>query len=200
MSFRPEYIRQTNRTQRPIWFWLSSIALALSLLILIVAAPIAVATNHPRLAFVIYHSFSPICHQLAERSFFIAGHQFAVCARCTGLYSGFTLMLVLYPLFRSLRSTQLPRVMWLFYAAVPLLIDFSLTFMGIWENTHSSRLLTGMLLGGTTVFYVVPGIVELSLRYWPTDQASPKTTTFTMVSAESLASAPSDYSAPERRI
>ncbi|MBQ3473297.1 MAG: DUF2085 domain-containing protein, partial [Methanobrevibacter sp.] len=28
-----------------------------------------------------------ICHRMHERSFFIKGHQFPVCARCTGFYS-----------------------------------------------------------------------------------------------------------------
>jgi hypothetical protein len=74
---------------------------------------------------------------------------------------------------------------------------FSLTFFGIWENTHTSRLLTGALLGAAAVFYVVPGLVELSMRSKP---VRPAPETFTLASPESIASAPSDYSAPERRI
>jgi hypothetical protein len=74
-------------------------------------------------------------------------------------------------------------------------IDFALTFLGVWENTHTSRLLTGLLLGSVTVFYVMPGIAELSTR-----ETREKRPTFTLSSPESMASAPSDYSAPERRI
>jgi hypothetical protein len=74
-------------------------------------------------------------------------------------------------------------------------IDFGLTFLGIWENTHTSRLLTGLLLGGVSVFYVMPGIAELSSR-----KTREKRPTFTLASSEHMASAPSDYSAPERRI
>jgi len=167
---------------------------------LIVGAPLAAASNHQQIAVAIYHSFKTFCHQLPERSFFIVGHQFAVCARCTGLYGGFALLLLLYPLIRSLHSTDVPKVKWLFLAAVPLGIDFSLTLFGIWENTHTSRLLTGMLLGGVTVFYVMPGILELAQR---ASRVGPQSTiegTFTLVSPEAIAVAPSDYSAPQRRI
>jgi uncharacterized membrane protein len=168
-----------------------------TVLLLIVAAPLAAASHHTLLAFSIYRPFHTFCHQLPDRSFFIAGHQLAVCARCTGLYAGFGLVLLLYPLIRPLRSTVVPKPQWLIVAAAPLVIDFSLSLFGIWENTHTSRLLTGMLLGGVTVFYVMPGLAELSLRI---SRRGPVTSTYTMVSPENIAAAPSDYSAPERRI
>jgi len=77
-------------------------------------------------------------------------------------------------------------------------IDFTLGYLGIWENTHTSRLLTGALLGSVVVFYVMPGIVDLSLR--GLRLSTPPTSRFTLASPESIAAAPSDYSAPERRI
>ena len=137
--------------------------------------------------------FSVFCHQRPDRSYFIDGHQLGVCSRCTGIYAGFALTLLGYPLLRSLRTTTTPARKWLFLAALPLLIDFSLTFFGIWENTHTSRLLTGLLLGSVAVFYVMPGIADLSLRglrTWPMKTAEP---TFTLASPESIASATSDY-------
>ena len=66
------------------------------------------------------------------------------------------------PLARSLTSTDPPRRRWLILAAVPLLIDFSLTYFGVWSNTHLTRFSTGALLGAVAVFYVIPGLVELS--------------------------------------
>jgi hypothetical protein len=116
------------------------------------------------------------------------------------LYGGFAVVLLFYPLIRSLHSTDVPKAKWLFLAAAPLGIDFSLTFFGIWENTHVSRLLTGMLLGGVTVFYVMPGILELAQRASRVSPQSPIEGTFTLVSPEAIAAAPSDYSAPQRRI
>jgi len=167
----------------------------LSIALLIVVAPLAAAGAHDRLAVTIYRAFTVLCHQLPERSYFIAGHPLAVCSRCTGLYAGFVLTMLLYPLLRPLRTTIWPPREWLILAAVPMAIDFSLTFFGVWENTHTSRLLTGMLLGSVSVFYVMPGLAELSLRRTKTLRP-----TFTLPSRERMASAASDYSAPERRI
>jgi len=45
-----------------------------------------------------------ICHRLPERSFFVAGRQFHVCARCTGMIAGLGLGLFLIPI----RSAILP--------------------------------------------------------------------------------------------
>ncbi|HJT67719.1 MAG TPA: DUF2085 domain-containing protein [Pyrinomonadaceae bacterium] len=160
---------------------------------LIVVAPLAAASGHNEIAGAIYYAFSLLCHQRPDRSFFLDGHKFGVCSRCTGIYFGFTFTLLVYPLLRSLRTTATPARKWLLLAALPLAIDFSLTFFGIWENTHTSRLLTGLLLGSVAVFYVMPGIADLSLRSL---QAAPGTTlkpTFTLASPERIASAPSDY-------
>src|SRR5260370_37403152 len=104
-----------------------------------VTAPWAVASNHNLIALTIYRAFSNICHQIPERSFFIAGHQFAVCARCTGLYAGFTVATLCYPLVRSLRRTDTPQRKWLFVSAAPLAVDFSLSLFGFSEKTPLSR-------------------------------------------------------------
>jgi len=173
-------------------------AVSVSLLVsLIIVAPVAAAGGHSDVAQGIYRAFGTFCHQRPDRSYFIDGHKFAVCSRCTGLYFGFALTLLAYPLIRSLRNAATPRPIYLALAAIPLAVDFSLTFFGVWENTHTSRLFTGALLGGAAVFYVVPGLIELSLRPKTMRPAPP---TFTLAAPESIASAPSDYSAPERRI
>lgn len=174
--------------------WLISTIFILALVSLIVVAPLTAAT-YPQLAKSIYGAFATFCHQIPERSYFIAGHKFAVCSRCTGLYAGFSLTLLVYPLLRSLRAIEWPPPVWLVLSAVPMAIDFLLTFLGIWENTHTSRLLTGFLLGSVSVFYVMPGVAELATR-----KNREKRPTFTLSSPERMASAPSDYSAPDRRI
>ena len=192
------YVPQVVPTRRPLAFWAVSAATVTFLVVLVVVAPLAAASGHGELAQVVYRAFDVLCHQRPERSYFIDGHKLAVCSRCTGLYAGFAFTLLLYPLIRSLRTTTSPPRSWLLLAALPLGIDFSLTFFGIWENTHTSRLLTGALLGSVAVFYVVPGLMDLSLR--PLQASKSQPITFTLASPERIASAPSDYSAPERRI
>jgi uncharacterized membrane protein len=161
-----EYVPQRVIDRRPLVMWLVFASGALLVVGMILGAPLLQTNGHNAAAVTIYAAFSHLCHQIPERSFFIAGHQFAVCARCTGLYAGFAGATLCYPLFRSLRRTDTPKRRWLFLAAGPIAVDFSLTYFGFWENTHLSRLLTGALLGAVSVLYVMPGLIELSTKDW----------------------------------
>jgi uncharacterized membrane protein len=134
------------------------------LLALIIGAPLAQANGHAAFASAIYKAFSFVCHQIPERSFHLIGYKFAVCSRCTGIYSGLAIAVLIYPLVRSFDNTQTPSLIWLFVAAAPLAIDWSLGYFSIWQNNHASRFATGALLGTTAVFYILPGLIELSSR------------------------------------
>jgi len=149
----------------PIAIWVFTATIAITIVGLIIAAPLAQANGHAAFAFSIYNVFHFVCHQLPERSFHLAGYQFAVCARCTGLYSGFASATLLYPLARSLERTDTPSRIWLLLAAVPLGVDFGLGYFGIWENTHLTRFVTGALLSTTAVFYIMPGLIQLTRRH-----------------------------------
>ena len=161
------YNPQCVPDHRPLLMWTILLTSSLLLLGLIVGAPIAHSSGHGSIGGILYQAFSYVCHQQPERSFFIAGLPFAVCARCTGLYAGFALTTLVYPLFTSLRETNTPERKWLFIAAAPLAIDFGLGLLGVWENTHWSRFFTGALLGSVVVFYVMPALVELSHHLKP---------------------------------
>jgi uncharacterized membrane protein len=198
------YIPQSSANRRPLMMWFIAATGSLAVMSLIIGAPLALKTGHPFWGLTIYRAFSYVCHQIPERSFFIAEHQFAVCARCTGLYAGFTLATIAYPLVRSLRQTSAPPRKWLFLAAAPLAIDFALGYFGIWDNTHSSRFITGALLGSVSVFYVMPGLMDLSLHQWRAKRKdssrSPANGSPAEMFSASASTAPSDYSAPQRRI
>ncbi len=196
-----QYVPQLSTTRRPVIMWLLVASCSLAVVAFIVGAPLAVANGHPLIAGTIYQTFSHLCHQLPERSFFMDGHPLAVCARCTGIYAGFAIAVVLYPLMRSLRQTETPQRKWLFLAAAPLAIDFFFEFSGIGHNTHSSRLLTGALLGGVAVFYIMPGLLDLSLLHWrESNHHAVDGGTSNVAKISTRPSAPSDYSAPHRRI
>ena len=191
-----QYVSQTGSIRKPLVTWFIVLAFALAICSLIIAAPVAIADGHSAIAFNIYLPFSYLCHQIPARSFYFAQHPLAVCSRCTGIYAGFLLGVIVYPIVRSLRSAETPERKWLFIAALPLAIDFFLEFLGIWHNTHSSRFFTGALLGSVVVFYVLPGLLELSLR--ERTSSTPKIASGNLLTNTSAA--PSDYSTPERRI
>src|SRR6185503_9822080 len=103
-----QYLPQVVPTRRPLVFWLVSAAVVVFIVSLIVIAPVAAASGHSEIAEGIYRDFGIFCHQRPDRSYFIEGHKLAVCSRCTGLYAGFALTLLLYPLIRSLRNNVTP--------------------------------------------------------------------------------------------
>ena len=199
-----QYVPQCVTDRRPLIVWLLVVVGSLCFVGLLVAAPLAQANGIGWLSLPVYAAFSHVCHQIPERSFYIAGYPFAVCARCTGLYVGFAVAVVFYPLLTSLKRTHTPERKWLFIAAAPLGIDFALGLLGIWENTHVSRFLTGALLGSVSVFFILPGLVQLSLyqrlfgpRSAPENQLKPD---YSPPTSAQVSAASSDYSAPLRRI
>ena len=128
----------------------------------IVAAPVAKANGLVSVSSPLYHFFSFICHQISERSFRVEGEQFAVCSRCFGVYFGLLFGFAIYPLWRNILEIEpLPRF-WLFLSLIPISVDWSLTIFGIWENTHLSRFVTGLILGVACATYIVPALVEIT--------------------------------------
>lgn len=87
------------------------------------------------------------CHQLPKRSFFIKGHQFPICARCTGVMFGQLLAIIL------IWFLQIP-----FYVnlimLIPLGIDWGLQYFFKIMSTNVRRFITGIICGfGCTYIY-----------------------------------------------
>ena len=80
------------------------------------------------------------CHQMPERSFFIHGYQFPVCARCTGVYLGAAFAVVLLFFFR-------PNILLCIIFCVAMLLDWVLQHKMILSSTNCRRLITGSLAG-----------------------------------------------------
>lgn len=90
------------------------------------------------------------CHQRPDRSFFIKGKQFPICARCTGELIG---ILVTPFLYWKLRKVAI----WVFFIMlVPLIIDGVVQAKTKYESNNIKRLLTGVLFGVglTTLFFL----------------------------------------------
>lgn len=114
---------------------------------------------------IIYIFFSKICHQQADRSFFIYGKQLAVCSRCTAIYLGFFVGTLLQMALSMTKKHLHPSRILLLLAMIPISADLSLTFFGIWENTFFTRFITGTILGSIVSFYIVPGLENIFMEF-----------------------------------
>jgi len=204
-SYVPQCAPRTQSVRAPLIMWAVVAIIALIPAGLIVAAPLLLASGHTFFALAIYEIFSHLCHQLPERSFHVEGQKFAVCSRCTGIYFGFALSVLLYPLARSLKRIDTPHVNWLLLATAPITVDWALGATGLWDNTHLSRFLTGALFSAAAAVYVVPGLIDLghSLRRRFDTRLQERDQPVIAVVVEAVApdrSAPSDYGSPSSRI
>jgi uncharacterized membrane protein len=127
---------------------------------LVLAAPWLMAEQHYSTSVFIYRGLSAACHQISDRSFHTFGFPLGVCSRCTGVYAGFTAGLIAYPFLRDLTEEGYPPRRILIAASLPAAVDFTLGFLGVFENTFLSRTSTGILFGSTAAFFIVPGLVS----------------------------------------
>ena len=92
-----------------------------------------------------------ICHRIPERSFFIKGHQFPVCARCTGFYTGLAVYLI-FNFFYS-HSYNLEMLVISMILMVPAAADGMTQYFGPRESTNTLRFITGFIGGvGLIIF------------------------------------------------
>lgn len=142
--------------------WLIGSAVVFVWVSLIPIAPVAKINGLAAIATPIYHFFAYICHQLPERSFHIGSEHFGVCSRCFGVYFGLFLGFAVYPLWRTIDDVEPLARFWLFLSLIPIVVDWSLTMFGVWENTQVSRLVTGLILGFACATFIVPALVEIT--------------------------------------
>src|SRR5262245_3578766 len=50
-------------------------------------SPLAYASGHPVLGQLLFRLYTPLCHQIPERSFFLLGYQVAFCHREAAMYT-----------------------------------------------------------------------------------------------------------------
>jgi uncharacterized membrane protein len=141
--------------------WAIGLAVVALWAALILIAPLAKINGLMAISAPLYTFFNFICHQIPERSFHIAGEPFGVCSRCSGVYFGLFAGFAVYPLWRRIEEIEPLARFWLFLSLIPIGVDWSLTILGIWENTQLSRLLTGLILGVACATYIIPALIEI---------------------------------------
>ncbi|MDD5111737.1 MAG: DUF2085 domain-containing protein [Candidatus Altiarchaeota archaeon] len=150
---------------RRLWgsedFWMlayiSVLTYAVSLVfftVLFLAAPYLITSENSfirGLGAVAYNSVSlfKMCHQLPERSLFIGGVQFPICARCLGIYIGGSIGAI--AAFIAGRPKFLSgKVLLVLFVALtaPMAIDgVTQTLLYARESSNGLRLVTGLLFG-----------------------------------------------------
>jgi len=103
-----------------------------------------------------------LCHRKPERSFFIRGHQFPVCARCTGFY----LTIISYTIF----AYYIPIVYTNEYVifgiilCLPAIIDGVTQALSSRESNNTLRFITG-LLGGIGLMIIIKFLKLIIIHY-----------------------------------
>jgi uncharacterized membrane protein len=118
-----------------------------------VAAP-WLLVHSPVFGLALHYGFSLVCHQQADRSFFLLGGSVAVCARCLGIYSGAALGLMI----RIPR--ELARRLLLITATVSL-ADWIAEMAGLHGNWMLARFALGLTLGAAAAMSVTASIDEI---------------------------------------
>lgn len=163
ISEQPEILTTAAGTATPRWSWLAYAVLAGMALLWtagLLAAPAAHAAGMDAWAMLGRLFYSPVCHQDPARSFLFWDWPLSACHRCSGIYAGFTLTVLLFPLLRRhgmFASFSFRRlVIFLF----PLLLDYALDVAGVWNNSGASRSMTGLAAGAGLALFTVPAWME----------------------------------------
>jgi uncharacterized membrane protein len=118
-----------------------------------------------------------ICHRIAARSFHAHDRQLPLCARCTGIYLGVMLDLVVFAARGRLRASRLPaiKVLLVFLALLGIYgmdglnsyLSLFDAYRPIYHPNNTLRLLTGMSFGLGMMAVVLP---VFNSMIWQTPQ------------------------------
>lgn len=114
---------------------------------------------------VVRRCFAPVCHQLPSRSPHIGGVPIAICDRCSGIYLGLVVGVVVTGWGRSLWAALGQHGHYLLLGTlVPLGVDWIGPMLGLWSNGPISRALTGFLFGVVAASYVTNQLLRRVAR------------------------------------
>jgi len=150
---------------RPLFkykYYVIILAVAGFWLFLIMLPPLLVSLSIERSSLFLYFVFSPLCHQIAERSFFLRGYPLPVCSRCFGVYSGLLLGILIFPLIRGNKYMKVIDRRYLFIAAFPIMADVILMSLGIYPSNRWTRFFSGLGFGSILAFFALPAFFQMT--------------------------------------
>lgn len=146
------------------WVAPAAALVSLSWVSLLVAAPVL---SLP-IAGILYAAGSLLCHQIPERSFYVATFQLPVCARCLGLYAGGALgssaVVVAGRAFRARYPPairQRPLYLATLLAAVPTIATVVIERGMGWPVPNAARAAAAVPLAAVVAFVVMRAVATL---------------------------------------
>ena len=97
------------------------------------------------------------CHQNPERSFFIRGKQFPICARCTGVLIGNIMAYICF-------FICVPPPEYCLIGCAVMFVDWYIQYIKLCKSTNMRRLITGIIGGyslATLYCYIIKKIIEM---------------------------------------
>lgn len=129
----------------------------------ILLTPLLVYTS-PGAAEFSYLAHRKNCHQRPERSPHLFGHQLPECWRCTAMFAGVVVGMILI-----IRLGARAKWWWLALAALPLIVDGGTQLLGWRASTNQLRMVTGFAVGIVGALWFVPfltRIIDWLKRQW----------------------------------
>lgn len=112
----------------------------------------------------VYSIGDKLCHQKAERSFFINDNQMPFCSRCTAIWLGLAIGLGVMVFYRIQLNEKFLFVV--IAGLAPIGIDGIGQLFGFWESTNITRVLTGLIIGsicGISIGIIIDEIKTIHL-------------------------------------
>lgn len=148
--------------------WLAIINTTLAVFVgIALVTPLAFAVGLTGPASGVFDVFRVFCAQTPSHSFFIAGYQTCLCSRCLAIYTSILLAGVAIAFLRKdHRLRAVPWYVWLL-GMVPMALDGFTQLFGLRESNLALRLLTGVIFGVTTAWFLLPQIEEAANQEQP---------------------------------
>ncbi len=127
---------------------------------ILILSPVFIHPHLPYVSHFIYSGFHHICHQYDSRSIFLFDIKLAVCSRCWGIYFGFLIGTIAFPLLNKIINKTKKHIF--IIALIPILIDIILDFLNIHKSNLLTKSLSGLFFGTLSAIFLV-GTLEDAL-------------------------------------
>jgi len=114
---------------------------------------------------IVYSFGDRLCHQKAERSFFINGNQMPFCSRCTGIWLGLAIGLGFMVFYKIVPDEKF--LILIIIGIVPIAIDGFGQLLHLWESTNIVRLITGLIAGivtGLAIGIIIDELIDFKRK------------------------------------